>query len=217
MKERRNAHPSPTWPLLNATPGTSANGSLSRSTRLRRRRGTAPGITIREELGGRGTGGLPGAPASSPLSSPRRLGLLAGLCRRHVCPHPVPVPDVGILRAHRVTAAEGRAALTDAHARSGHQRCCSSPRPPPPAPRTREKSKQRRIGFCSIRGAGGGKSMFSKWEKRKSFRKDGLFPSREGFVNSTGHCGGSSAGRTLRARPAPRGAWAPWQPGRSSR
>jgi hypothetical protein len=66
--------------------------------------------------------------------------------------------------------------------------------PPPPAPRTREKSKQRRIGFCSIRGAGGGKSMFSKWEKRKSFRKDSLFPSRERFVNSTGHCGGSTAG-----------------------
>lgn len=54
----------------------------------------------------------------------------------------------------------------------------------------REQSKQRRIGFCSIRGAGGGKSMFSKWEKRKSFGKDSLFPSQRegfGFRSSTGH------------------------------
>lgn len=56
--------------------------------------------------------------------------------------------------------------------------CRSSRCPPPPVHGTREQSKQRRIGFCSIRGAGGGKSMFSKWEKRKSFRKDSLFPSR---------------------------------------
>lgn len=56
--------------------------------------------------------------------------------------------------------------------------CRSSPCPTPPVHGTREQSKQRRIGFCSIRGAGGGKSMFSKWEKRKSFRKDSLFPSR---------------------------------------
>lgn len=105
-------------------------------------------------------------------------------------PHPIPVSQTLIScgqgaampqAAGTTAAAEDRATWTDAHARSSR-----SPRPQQPAPPTarapnaREKSKQRRIGFCSIRGAGGGKSMFSKWEKRKSFRKDSLFPSRRG-------------------------------------
>lgn len=124
-----------------------------------------------------GTGGLPGTAPRSPLSRPRRLGLLVGVGLGR--------PRRGILRArgrcrHRSPGQCGPDGRT----------CAERPPAPPqqqPAPpaagapnATREKSKQRRIGFCSIRGAGGGKSMFSKWEKRKSFRKDSLFPSQRG-------------------------------------
>lgn len=130
-------------------------------------------------------------PAHQPWQQPQttrapRRALLA----QRAPPPLLVVPDVGIGggageqpcpgRPGPVAPAQGNATRTDAHARSSRRPCCCLRRPQPPASRTREKSKQRRIGFCSIRGAGGGKSMFSKWEKRKSFRKDSLFPSRRG-------------------------------------
>lgn len=130
-------------------------------------------------------------PAHQPWQQPQttrapRRALLA----QRAPPPLLVVPDVGIGggageqpcpgRPGPVAPAQGNATRTDAHARSSRRPCCCLRRPQPPASGTREKSKQRRIGFCSIRGAGGGKSMFSKWEKRKSFRKDSLFPSRRG-------------------------------------
>lgn len=130
-------------------------------------------------------------PAHQPWQQPQttrapRRALLA----QRAPPPLLVVPDVGIGRGAGeqpcpgrpgpVAPAQGNATRTDKHARSSRRPCCCLRRPQPPASGTREKSKQRRIGFCSIRGAGGGKSMFSKWEKRKSFRKDSLFPSRRG-------------------------------------
>lgn len=124
--------------------------------------------------------------ATAPRSSPGHWGSWSTL-PPDLCPVS---PGTGLLRALGSRAGKagwlrgGQGHLngcTCAEPPPGPAATAASPPPPqPPAPQTREKSKQRRTGFCSIRGAGGGKSMFSKWEKRKSFRKDSLFPSWRG-------------------------------------
>ena len=186
MKGRRNEQPTLTWPLLNSAPGT--NGPLIQKHldfKGDSRGGEALLMELHQKRVGRRTepAAFPITPRYQSSQQPRRLLIhsVGLMCAGNAAGR----PGLGTLRAGLSGAgaagsrAEGSATCTDAHARS-----CSlappPPPPPPPAPRTREKSKQRRIGFCSIRGAGGGKSMFSKWEKRKSFRKDSLFPSRRG-------------------------------------
>lgn len=187
VKGRRNEYPIPTWPLLNSAPGT--NGPLIQK-HLDFKGGSRGGEALLMELHHKRVGRRP-EPAAFPITpryqssqQPRRLLIrsVGLMCTGNAAGR----PGLGTLRARLSGAGaagsrgEGSATWTDAHARSCRRRH-RRPRPlPPPALRTREKSKQRRIGFCSIRGAGGGKSMFSKWEKRKSFRKDSLFPSRRG-------------------------------------
>lgn len=119
------------------------------------------------------------------------------------------MPDLGILRAARSGA--GAAGAAGAPQRRAvppgrmHMRGAAAwplrrPRPPPSPPRHRLRPKRARkankdvLVSALLEAQEGGNQCLVNGKRENRSGKTVYFQAREGCVNSTGHCGGSTAG-----------------------
>lgn len=155
-----------------------------------------------------GTGCLPGAPATGSRSSPRRLRLLVlTACLPDVfsatpvprAPSPVPAcpmlapcgPGAAVPAPQRRAGPPGRVHMRGAAAWPRR----SSRRPqPPPAPQTQRKANRDVLVSALLEAQEGGNQCLVNGKRENRSGKTVYFQAGEGLVNSTGHCGGSTAG-----------------------
>lgn len=218
---RRNERPSPTWPLLNAAPDTkwTAYPEAPGLQRTTGRRGPANGIGIACGKAGRWLERVarvarPPRPAAAQRTrAPVRSAVRVSHARDSRRPLEAVLGGGGL--------GEGTAPRA-VHMRGAAGPCRRSAPRSRPRPRRARKANKDVLVSALLEAQEGGNQCLVNGKRENRSGKTVYFQAGEGFVNSTGHCGGSPAGhQTPQAEECalgePRASLtrspAPWQPG----
>lgn len=196
MKGRRNEHPIPTWPLLSVAPDT--NGPFNQK-HLDFTRGSGGGEALLMELHqsweATGTGCRPGTRATSPHSS---LGCSGSWSALLACGVPRPsVPDLVYPPCGRGATVLGQPERQRWAVPPGGmhmRRAAAWPCRRLPRPKRARKANKDVLVSALLEAQEGGNQCLVNVKRENRSEKAVYFQAGEGFVNSTGHCEGSTVG-----------------------